>query len=144
MPNGEVLCGCAGPEGSYINLTSDPANCGSCGHNCMGAACTNSLCGPLPVELAATTNPAAIAVYAANAYWTSSSTQTTGASAGSVNSIPIAGGTATALATGRNAPTSRRRCHNRLLGRRRKRGRCVGEQGAHRWRRRYHPRVGTE
>ena len=34
---------CTGP------LTSDPNHCGTCGHSCLGGACTNSICQPIPL-----------------------------------------------------------------------------------------------
>ncbi|HSK02406.1 MAG TPA: hypothetical protein VK932_14235, partial [Kofleriaceae bacterium] len=53
---GTAACG-----GTCIDVTSDPANCGGCGHDCLGAACSAGLC--LPETLAVVPNaPAAIAL----------------------------------------------------------------------------------
>src|SRR5262245_42716600 len=37
----ETLC-----DGTCRQLDNDPANCGSCGHDCLGASCTAGLCEP--------------------------------------------------------------------------------------------------
>jgi hypothetical protein len=37
---------CAGAQ-SCVDLTSDQKNCGACGHDCLGGACTDSQCQPV-------------------------------------------------------------------------------------------------
>lgn len=49
------------------SLSSDPANCGSCGHDCLGGTCTNSQC--QPIVLAATSGSVGIAIDSSYVYW---------------------------------------------------------------------------
>jgi hypothetical protein len=59
---GQVCCGNA-----CADLTSDPANCGACGHGCLGGACSGSQCQPVLLNSA---NPVdGLAVDATNVYW---------------------------------------------------------------------------
>jgi len=64
--------------------TADTFNCGACGHDCLGGACTSGKCQPviLATELG---EPSAIAVDATHVYWTNRAT-------GGVHRVPIAGG----------------------------------------------------
>jgi hypothetical protein len=79
----------AGPCGA---TTSDPKNCGRCGHDCLGGACANSAC--QPVTLASGQNlPAYLALDNANVFWTNSGD-------GTIRSVPIAGGSPRLVATG--------------------------------------------
>jgi hypothetical protein len=82
-----------------VDLTSDPHNCGKCGHDCLGGACTASTC--QPVVLTSTQNhPSGIAVDSSFVYWTNRASGT----AGSVAKMPINGGAVTTLATSLDAP----------------------------------------
>jgi hypothetical protein len=66
------------------DTTSDPFNCGTCGHDCLGGLCSVSRC--VPVVIANEPgSPAGIAVDSTHVYWTNSST-------GDVRRAPIAGG----------------------------------------------------
>jgi hypothetical protein len=49
----------------------DPRNCGVCGHDCAGGACSSGICVPLPAGVLASGQrlPAGIAVDATNIYW---------------------------------------------------------------------------
>ena len=57
-------CGC-------VDLSTDPHNCGQCGHDCSGGACQAGACIPLPAGVLATGQhePIAIAVDSSNVYW---------------------------------------------------------------------------
>ncbi len=48
---------------------NDPLNCGTCGHDCQGAACVAGTCGSAPRVLASGQAPTFIAVDAENVYW---------------------------------------------------------------------------
>jgi hypothetical protein len=64
----------AGPP-TCGDKTSDPANCGSCGHSCLGGACVAGACQPFVVATYTTAgNGRAIAVDPHNVYFTTSNT----------------------------------------------------------------------
>jgi hypothetical protein len=93
-PTGQSVCG-----NVCVNLDSDPVNCGACGHDCLGGTCNNGLCEPVVLY----TGSAGLSVYrididATNVYWTDNS-------GGRLQRIPIAGGTATTLASGQSGPS---------------------------------------
>ncbi|MEP7122260.1 MAG: hypothetical protein ABJE95_15170 [Byssovorax sp.] len=81
----EVACpsGCA-------DLASDGANCGACDHSCQGGACVASQCQPV-VVVGSLASAREIAIDAKNIYWTDTN-------AGTVSSVPQAGGSVTMLA----------------------------------------------
>lgn len=54
-------------EGSCVDTSSDGANCGACGHDCLGGGCAGSMC--QPVVLASGQNPQDIAADGTNVYW---------------------------------------------------------------------------
>ena len=64
--------------------TTDPFNCGACGHDCLGGSCTNGRCAPvvLATELG---TPTALVVDGTHVYWTN-------VTAGDVRRVAIAGG----------------------------------------------------
>lgn len=43
-PQGFADCNASPEDGCEIDLTSDPASCGTCGHDCQGGACQTSHC----------------------------------------------------------------------------------------------------
>ena len=67
----ETPCASTCPEG--VDTSTDPDNCGRCGHGCQGGSCQEGAC--QPVTLASGQGyPFAIAVDAASVYWTNSGT----------------------------------------------------------------------
>jgi hypothetical protein len=63
----------AGADGGcgVLDVTTDPHNCGQCGHDCAGGACQAGACVPLPPNVLATglRFPIAIAVDSVSVYW---------------------------------------------------------------------------
>jgi hypothetical protein len=66
------------------DTTSDPFNCGACGHDCLGGACSVSKCLPFVVANEPG-EPTALAVDGTHVYWTN-------ATSGDVRRAPITGG----------------------------------------------------
>ena len=54
--------------GCAADASTDPKNCGGCGHDCIGGACMGGEC--QPVSLATTGIPQALAVQGTTLYWT--------------------------------------------------------------------------
>jgi hypothetical protein len=46
---GSSSSGQGGDGGCAADLRSDPANCGACGHDCLGGACVGGACGPTEI-----------------------------------------------------------------------------------------------
>lgn len=93
---------CDGNEGNgcETDTTNDNKNCGGCGHECAGGLCASSKC--QPVVLAENqAMPWSIAVDSTKVFW---SNQGSGAVKGSINSIPIAGGTSATLKAEQGTP----------------------------------------
>ncbi len=74
---GLTLCGAA-----CNDVTRDGSNCGSCGHDCLGGACTAGVCQPV-LLVDNLDNPSALAVNADSLFFTDAS---------GVESAPLAGG----------------------------------------------------
>ena len=51
------------------DLTSDPKNCGACGHDCLDGACQNGRCQPVVLQPPSSQHAAAIAVDDTYVYW---------------------------------------------------------------------------
>ncbi|MES1209066.1 MAG: hypothetical protein ABUS79_24270 [Pseudomonadota bacterium] len=86
-PPGQLLCGSA-----CTDTNSDGNNCGSCSHACQGGGCSNGKCQPL--HLASAFQPGGLAIDSQFAYWTNNSP---GNGSGSIERVPLAGGTVTPL-----------------------------------------------
>lgn len=82
----KTTCGTA-----CVDVQSDPANCGRCGHACQGGGCSAGKCQPVPI-LDTTYAPVAIAVDATSVYWAESQDGMGIVSNGSIKKAPLAGG----------------------------------------------------
>ncbi|HVJ14722.1 MAG TPA: hypothetical protein VM686_04750 [Polyangiaceae bacterium] len=102
---GECKCPADKPDicdNTCVSLAGDPDHCGVCTTACEpGAACVASACGDPPTELVAGTGCGVmrLAVFGTDLYWTE-------ADSGKVRTIPLAGGTATDVATDQLKPIS--------------------------------------
>jgi hypothetical protein len=76
------------------DVSSDPHNCGACGHDCLGGACLAGSCQPVVVATSAQGN-IGVAVNASGVFWTSED--------GNVRTVPLAGGPVTTLASAQPA-----------------------------------------
>jgi hypothetical protein len=82
----------SGDSGPCNNTQNDPANCGRCGHSCLGGACTAGQC--QPVALATNVSPRAIAVDKSHVYWIEPQTaRAMQADKDGSNQIQLGGGT---------------------------------------------------
>jgi len=73
---------------------TDPANCGACGHDCLGAACSGGVCAPETIA-AGTGRFFALGTDGSNVYWSNFD-----ADGGSLWKVTPGGGAATELTTG--------------------------------------------
>jgi hypothetical protein len=98
---GLTLCG----GDSCVDLQSDAADCGRCGHSCQGGACTTAQC--QPITIAPASFAMSLAVDASFVYWAESQDPSRGASAGSIRRAPIGGGgTFTLIAGNQPSPSA--------------------------------------
>jgi hypothetical protein len=86
-----------GPIDAGCNLgdadtNTDPRHCGTCGHDCLGASCTNGKCGA--VLLTAATGVGAVSVAGGYVYYVE------GFTSGSISRVPVGGGAAEPLRSG--------------------------------------------
>jgi hypothetical protein len=75
---------------------TDPTNCGYCGHDCQGGACSAGACQPVMLA-SGLGEPSWISVRGSNAFWTDFAT-------GNVLSVSTSGGAPALLVTGQGAP----------------------------------------
>jgi hypothetical protein len=86
----QLTCG-----GTCVDPSTDEHNCGRCGHDCQGGACSSGACQPVTLATGMGDEPTAIAVDTSDVYWAGWG----GTSPGHVFKMPITGGTVTILAT---------------------------------------------
>jgi hypothetical protein len=105
------LCDGAGNcQPRTIDLNTDAANCGTCGHNCENGTCARGICQPF-VLVNGRANPQGVVVDANNVYWIE------GNAVNRFPRSPTQGATVTSSATNQNGLNSLRRSGNanRLL-----------------------------
>jgi hypothetical protein len=83
-------------DGGAVTLASDPLNCGSCGHDCLGGECANGACEPILLASHAA-GAVGIAVDDVNVYFTQYN-------AGCVSKVPKSGGTVSLMSAGYGNP----------------------------------------
>src|SRR5258708_6545633 len=92
---------CAPPTascaGHCVDTSGDPANCGSCGHDCQGGACKGGTCQPVTLAVGQPQDVTAIAVDATSVYWSDTIS-------GTVMKVGMGGGTPAPLAAGGDQP----------------------------------------
>ncbi len=81
-------------SGQCIDLTSDPLNCGSCGHSCGTMTCSMGGCDSVVLSTGFDP-PGRLTIDSSNVYWSNLD--------GTIKSVPIAGGATTTLASGLGA-----------------------------------------
>ncbi len=57
-----------------MQTASDPLNCGTCGHNCLGGTCVGGACQPFAIASNLTGLPGPLQLDGANLYWTEGDT----------------------------------------------------------------------
>jgi hypothetical protein len=82
-----------------LDVTTDPTNCGSCGHNCLGSTCTGGGCQPETVALIGSVQQ--LAVDSTHVYFTQSGSPV---GLSFVKKVAKAGGTPQELANTQNSP----------------------------------------
>lgn len=92
-------CNMSAVDGCEIDTTSDPKNCGMCGHDCAGLGCSQSQCQAI-VLASALASPLGIAADATYLYWSESGSAAGGFNDGRVARMPLAGGAIEVLASG--------------------------------------------
>jgi sugar lactone lactonase YvrE len=83
-------------NGIPVTLSSDPKNCGSCGHDCLGGGCQNGSCQPITLVLNAA-GAIGVAVDDTNVYFTQYND-------GCVSKVPKTGGAVELMSYGRGNP----------------------------------------
>jgi hypothetical protein len=112
LPDGRVI---ERPDGC-VDTTSDPANCGACGHDCQGGGCTGGICQPVLLT-DQEFFPNTLALDEKNVYWANETDVDYGSPPASivVRSMPKRGGAPRTLDTLRpGVPTSLHRDGNFL------------------------------
>lgn len=96
-----ALAGCAADSGGACgDVSSDAANCGACGHGCLGGACESGVCRPLALSSVPTGSISeTLALDGDSVYWMSS-----GDTGYQLSKVAKAGGAKVQLATGAGTP----------------------------------------
>lgn len=89
---GYADCDGVSQNGCETPVNSDPGNCGSCGHSCMGGQCVGGNCRPALVAAAAW--PAYVATDSASIYFSIQGTAENGFNDGAVRRLAILGSAA--------------------------------------------------
>ncbi len=89
--------GGSGGSGGCDDTQTDPSNCGSCNHDCLGGACVAGKCQPVTLA-SGQTSPTVLALSNTHVIWTNWSAM------GAVMHVKKAGGSATALVSNLSAP----------------------------------------
>ncbi|MEZ4220129.1 MAG: DUF5050 domain-containing protein [Polyangiaceae bacterium] len=89
-------CNNSAADGCEVDLSSDGANCGTCGRDCVGGTCTAGACSPATLWTEAQATPTRLALDATHVYFVDFNN-------GAVRSVPKLGGPAVLLASGKNA-----------------------------------------
>jgi hypothetical protein len=84
-------------DGCESNLDSDPLDCGSCGHDCLGGACAAGVCQSF-VLTTSVPRLQSLAIDASYVYWTSRGSPSVSFANGAVNRMSKDGGPWTAIA----------------------------------------------
>gem|GEM_PF-1925848 len=83
-----------------VDFSTDPENCGRCGHSCLGGVCQAGTCQPI-VLASGQLNPGAVVVAGPYVYWTRTGDTTTG-QGGAVMKVAATGGTPVEVAANQN------------------------------------------
>ncbi|HEY4015772.1 MAG TPA: hypothetical protein VGM06_20670 [Polyangiaceae bacterium] len=103
---GPNACGCAiACGGTCTDLQTDDANCGVCGHSCMGSGCSAGMCTPVLLAVGTFSQPCPNGLGldgVGNVYWALASNGTS--QTGAVMGMPIRGGAVVTLGTAQDDP----------------------------------------
>jgi hypothetical protein len=89
-------------DGCEIELTTNAAHCGRCGHSCLGGVCSDGKCQPIAIA-SMQHGPGAIAVSASHIYWVNHGDDS--GSGGAVMRLPVEGGPASPVASAETGAT---------------------------------------
>ncbi len=95
----------SGKGGCDADTSSDPKNCGGCGHDCLGTLCTDSLCGVTALS-SGLVNPYALALTANEAFVAVDGVCNDAGACpdGSVLEVPLDGGAVNTVASNQGTP----------------------------------------
>jgi hypothetical protein len=82
--------GVAGMDAGCADTSSDPLNCGSCGHSCLGGKCQEGRCAPVTLATLAANEPRYITLDSSSVYFTTPTGVASVAKNGSSGPTPLA------------------------------------------------------